>query len=75
LVCELVSQTCSSVFVSRCCLKLVSEVRGQFGCAEEGERPPLQAVTKQRLVKTQQTGVLVRALVKCRVCELVIALY
>jgi hypothetical protein len=40
----------------RCCNcdKLVAEARGQFGNPEEGERPPLEAVTR-RLVKTQQT--------------------
>jgi hypothetical protein len=26
--------------------------RGQFGNPEEGERPPLETATKQRLVKT-----------------------
>jgi hypothetical protein len=34
---------------------LVAEARGQFGNPEKGERPPLEAVTRQRLVKTQQT--------------------
>jgi hypothetical protein len=35
---------------SRCEL-LLSEARGQFGNPEEGERPPLEAVTR-KLVKT-----------------------
>jgi hypothetical protein len=34
----------------------------------------LEAVTRQRLVKLQQTEDLVRAVVDCRVCELVTAL-
>jgi hypothetical protein len=34
----------------------------------------LEAVTGQRLVKTQQTGVLVRIVVSCTMCELAIAL-
>jgi hypothetical protein len=29
--------------------------RGQFGNPEEGQRPPLEAATKQRLVKTAKT--------------------
>jgi hypothetical protein len=29
--------------------------REQFGKAKEGERPPLKASTKQRLVKTEKT--------------------
>jgi hypothetical protein len=37
-----------------CCEKLVVEARGQFGNPEEGERPLLEAATRQRLVKTQQ---------------------
>jgi hypothetical protein len=36
-------------------MMVVAEARGQFGNPEEGERPPLEAVTSQRLVKTQQT--------------------
>jgi hypothetical protein len=35
--------------------KLVAWIRGQFGNLEEGERPPLEAATKQRLVKTEKT--------------------
>jgi hypothetical protein len=31
------------------------EAQGQFGNPEEGKRPPLEAVTRQRLVKTKQT--------------------
>jgi hypothetical protein len=38
--------------VSCCCEKLVAEARGQFGNPEEGERPPLEAATRQRLVRT-----------------------
>jgi hypothetical protein len=37
-----------------CCQKLVAEARRHFGSPENGERPPLEAVTGQRLVKTQQ---------------------
>jgi hypothetical protein len=33
--------------------KLIAEARGQFGNPEEGERPPLKAVTR-KLVKIQQ---------------------
>jgi hypothetical protein len=36
-------------------VKVVAEARGQFGNPEEGERPPLKAATRQRLVKTQRT--------------------
>jgi hypothetical protein len=35
-------------------VKLVAEARVQFGNPEERERPLLEAVTRQRLVKTQQ---------------------
>jgi hypothetical protein len=34
--------------VSCCCEKLVAEAQGQFGNPEEGERPQLEAATKQR---------------------------
>jgi hypothetical protein len=35
--------------------KLVDETgQGQFGNPEEGERPPLKAATKQRLMKTEK---------------------
>jgi hypothetical protein len=40
--------------VSCCCEKMVAEAQGHFGNPEEGERPQLKAVTRQRLVKTQQ---------------------
>jgi hypothetical protein len=46
---------CGSVVVIFCCEKLLAAVRGQFGNPEEGECPPLEAVTRQRLVKTEQT--------------------
>jgi hypothetical protein len=42
-----------SVVVSCCCEKLAAEEGEQFGNPEEGERPPLEGVTR-RLVKTQQ---------------------
>jgi hypothetical protein len=32
----------------------VAKARGHFGNPEEGERSPFGAVTRQRLVKTQQ---------------------
>jgi hypothetical protein len=35
-------------------VKLVAVARGQFRNQEEGESPPLEAVIRQRLVKTQQ---------------------
>jgi hypothetical protein len=35
--------------------KLVAEAVGKFGNSEEAERPPLEAATKQRLVKTEKT--------------------
>jgi hypothetical protein len=41
---------------------------------EVEESVALAAVTKQRLVKIQQVEDLLRAVVHCRVCELVIAL-
>jgi hypothetical protein len=43
----------SSVVVSSRCEKLVAEARGQFGNPEEGERPPLEAVTR-KLATTRQ---------------------
>jgi hypothetical protein len=46
-----------------CCVKLVVEARGQFRNPEEGERLPLEAVTRPRLVKTQHTDKTVRAVV------------
>jgi hypothetical protein len=33
----------------------VAEARGQFGNPEEGERPSLEADTKQRVRKTEKT--------------------
>jgi hypothetical protein len=36
-------------------LEAVAEARGQFGNPEEGERPSLEAVTRARLMNTQQT--------------------
>jgi hypothetical protein len=55
LVGEWVSELdcCGSVLVSCWCEKLLAEARGQFGNPEEGERPPLEAVTRKR-VKTQE---------------------
>jgi hypothetical protein len=47
-----IGDCCSSVFMSCCCEKLVAEARGQFGNPEEGERPSLEAATKQRPIKT-----------------------
>jgi hypothetical protein len=35
--------------------KPVTEARGEFGNPEEGERPPLEAATKQRLEKNEKT--------------------
>jgi hypothetical protein len=72
LVSEL-EDCCGSVLVSCCCYKLVAEAWGQFGNPEEGEHPPLEAVTR-KLVKTQQTEKTVYAAVNCRVRELAVAL-
>jgi hypothetical protein len=48
----------------------VAEARGRFWNPEEGERPPLEAVSR-RLVNTQQPEeVKVCILVNCNVCEL-----
>jgi hypothetical protein len=33
-------------------VKLVAEARGEFGSPEEGDRTPLEAVTRQRLANT-----------------------
>jgi hypothetical protein len=56
LVSELVrDNSCGSVLVSCFCLMLVAEGRERFGNPEEGQGLPLEAVTRQRLVKTQQT--------------------
>jgi hypothetical protein len=46
-------ECCGTVVVSRCCHKLVAETWGQIGNPEEGEPPPLEAVTR-KLVKKQQ---------------------
>jgi hypothetical protein len=35
--------------------KFVAEARGYFGNPEEGEGPPLEAATKQQLVKIEKT--------------------
>jgi hypothetical protein len=51
-------QQLSSQSVESCsCEKQESGIwgRGQFGNPEKGERPPLEAATKQRLVKTGKT--------------------
>jgi hypothetical protein len=37
-----------SVVGSRCCVKLVTEVWGQFGNPEEGERAMMEAATEKR---------------------------
>jgi hypothetical protein len=42
-----------SDIVSCCCEKLVAEARGPLANPEEGERPPLEAVTRRRM-RTQQ---------------------
>jgi hypothetical protein len=39
-----------------CCEKLVAEAWGQLENPEQGEIPPLEAVTRQRLMQTQQLG-------------------
>jgi hypothetical protein len=36
---------------SSCCELLVAEAQGQYGSSEDGERLPLEAATKQQLVK------------------------
>jgi hypothetical protein len=56
-------------------VKLVPEAQGQFGNPGEGKRPPLEAVTRQRLVKTHHTKKTVGAVVNCSVYELTIAIY
>jgi hypothetical protein len=53
------------------CEKLVAEARGVFGNPEEGERPPLETVTRQRMMKAQQAGkTCVHAVVNFTVYEL-----
>jgi hypothetical protein len=42
--------------------------------AKGEESPLLEAVTRERLVKTQETEVLARAAVICKVCRLAMAL-
>jgi hypothetical protein len=42
----------SSTVVSCCCEKLVAEAKGLYENPEEGEHPPMEAITKQWLVKT-----------------------
>jgi hypothetical protein len=49
--------------VSCCCEKLVADAWGQVRIPEEGEHPPLEAVTR-RVVKMQQTE---NTLVNCEV--------
>jgi hypothetical protein len=63
-----------SAVVSCCCEKLVAEAREQFGNPDEGERPPLEAVTRQDWCRTVEWEDLVRAVVNWRVSELAIAL-
>jgi hypothetical protein len=45
----------------------VAEAGGQFGNPEEGERPPLEAATKQRLVKTVTENTSLGVIVLCKV--------
>jgi hypothetical protein len=52
LVSDLVNRW-GSVVLSRCFEKLVAEA-GTVRIPEEGERPPLEAATKQRLRKTEK---------------------
>jgi hypothetical protein len=55
-------------------VNLTSEARRGFGNSEEGESPPLEAVTRN-LVKTRESeNSEVRALVNCGVIELAIGL-
>jgi hypothetical protein len=44
---------CCSAFVSCCSQKLVAEAGRQFRNPEEGEHPPLKAVSR-KLLETQQ---------------------
>jgi hypothetical protein len=53
-VSELLEECCGTLVVSRCCRKLVAEARGQVGNRDEGECPPLEDVTRQRLMKIYQ---------------------
>jgi hypothetical protein len=65
---------CGSVLVSCSCHKLVAGERVQFENPEEGKRPSLEPVTRQRLRKRAGSEYLVRAVVNCRVYGLAIAL-
>jgi hypothetical protein len=47
--------------------KLVAEAWGQFGNPEKGERPPLEDVTKQRLVMTVTENTSLCVIVICSV--------
>jgi hypothetical protein len=48
---ELVGELVRGLLRFSRCEKLASKARGQFGNPEEGERPPLEVVTR-KLVKT-----------------------
>jgi hypothetical protein len=52
--------------VQRVCRRSV-ESCGQFGNLEEGECPPLEAATKQRLVKTVTENTSLCVIVTCKV--------
>lgn len=55
----------------RCCVLLVAEAQGQFANSEEGERLPLEAATKQHLVKTVTNRKdLVLPIFICEVCRI-----
>jgi hypothetical protein len=58
---------CRSVLVSCCSEKLVVEAWGLFGNPEEGERPPLEAVTRKLVEAQQGEKTHLCALVNCRV--------
>jgi hypothetical protein len=47
------------------CESRAAVARGQLGNTKEGERPPLEAVTRE-LVKIQQTEDSVRVVLNCR---------
>jgi hypothetical protein len=65
---------CGSVVVSSCYENLVAETRGQFRNPEDGESPPLETATKQRLVKTVTDWEdIVCPIVMCEVCRTVTA--
>jgi hypothetical protein len=46
------SEKCSSVVVSCCCEKVAGEAGENLGTQRKGQRPPLKAVNKQRLVES-----------------------